>query len=137
MTVVRYAISPPVSNQALNSLFKAAWENHTDSDFAKVLSHSLCYVCAYMDERLIGFVNVAWDGGIHAFILDTTVHPDAQRRGVGQKLVKQAADAAREQGIEWLHVDYEPHLEAFYQGCGFQPTAAGLLNLKVMDSAKI
>jgi hypothetical protein len=28
-----------------------------------------------------------------------------------------------------LHVDYEPHLDGFYRGCGFRPTAAGLLRL--------
>ena len=29
----------------------------------------------------------------------------------------------------WLHVDYEPHLDGFYRGCGFRPTAAGLAAL--------
>lgn len=38
--------------------------------------------------------------------------------------------AARKRGIEWLHVDYEAHLEGFYQRCGFHSTLAGLLNLK-------
>jgi hypothetical protein len=28
-------------------------------------------------------------------------------------------------GCPWLHVDYEPHLDGFYRGCGFRPTAAG------------
>ena len=32
-------------------------------------------------------------------------------------------------GMTWLHVDYEPHLDGFYRGCGFRPTAAGLLRL--------
>ncbi len=36
---------------------------------------------------------------------------------------------SRARGAEWLHVDYEEHLEAFYQGCGFRPTPAGLLLL--------
>jgi hypothetical protein len=31
--------------------------------------------------------------------------------------------------MEWLHVDYEPHLDSFYRACGFQPTLAGLLEL--------
>lgn len=123
-------VSPPVSNDALNALFNAAWESHTTSDFAPVLSHSLAYVCAYEGERLIGFVNLAWDGGIHAFLLDTTVHPDYQRRGIGRMLVRHAADVARERGIEWLHVDYEPHLESFYEGCGFRHTRAGLMRLQ-------
>ena len=44
-----------------------------------MLARSLTYVAAYDTvgggEQLVGFVNVAWDGGIHAFLLDTTVHP--------------------------------------------------------------
>ena len=130
MSSIEYHISPPVTNDTLNTLFAAAWDNHQPADFTKVLAHSLLYICAYDGERLVGFVNVAWDGGVHAFLLDTTVHRDRQRRGIGVELVRQAAEAARQQGIEWLHVDYEPHLEQFYKQCGFQPTLAGLMNLK-------
>jgi GNAT superfamily N-acetyltransferase len=130
MPDIQYRISPPVDNQSLNTLFAAAWPNHQDSDFSNVLAHSLIYVCAYDGERLVGFVNVAWDGGIHAFILDTSVHSDWQRQGIGIELVKRAADEARRRGIEWLHVDYEPHLEGFYRRCGFRSTLAGLINLK-------
>jgi hypothetical protein len=38
-------------------------------------------------------------------------------------------ESARELGCEWLHVDYDSHLEAFYRTCGFQPTRAGLIDL--------
>ena len=126
---ISYRISPAITNDALNALFAAAWPNHAWSDFAPVLSRSLAYVCVYRQDRLIGFVNLAWDGGIHAFLLDTTVHPDFQRHGIGRELVAQATQVARERGIEWLHVDYEPHLEAIYRGCGFRHTAAGLIRL--------
>jgi ribosomal protein S18 acetylase RimI-like enzyme len=81
----------------------------------------------------VGFVNVAWDGGIHGFILDTTVHSDYQHRGIGTELMKRASKISADRGIEWLHVDYEPHLEAFYVGCGYQRTQAGLLNLRDED----
>lgn len=128
---INYHTSPPVTNEQLNNLFAAAWLGHTPSDFTNILNHSLLYICAYEDKHLVGFVNVAWDGGIHAFILDTTVHPDFQRRGIGIELVRCAAVQAQQRGIEWLHVDYEPHLEDFYRKCGFQPTLAGLLNLTV------
>jgi hypothetical protein len=31
---------------------------------------------------------------------------------------------------EWLHVDFEDHLRAFYfDACGFEPTNAGLIGL--------
>jgi GNAT superfamily N-acetyltransferase len=125
--LIVYHISPPVGNDALNALFEAAWPAHAPGDFQPVLEHSLVYVCAYAGDRLIGFVNLAWDGGIHAFLLNTTVDRDWQRRGIGRALVRRAAAEARERGIHWLHVDYEPHLAVFYRNCGFRPTEAGLL----------
>ncbi|MBZ0300978.1 MAG: GNAT family N-acetyltransferase [Anaerolineae bacterium] len=125
-----FFISPSVPNEPLNTLFAAAWEKHIQTDFQPVLRHSLLYITAYADDRLVGFVNMAWDGGVHAFLLDTTVHSDFQRRGIGRQLVRAAIAAARTRGIEWVHVDYEPHLEVFYRACGFRSTEAGLLNLK-------
>ena len=124
-----YRTSPAVATEELNALFAVSWPDHTWSDFGPVLSRSLAYICAYHAERLIGFVNLAWDGGIHAFLLDTMVHPDYRRRGIGRGLVARAAQSARERGITWLHVDYEPHLETFYGECGFRHTLAGLMRL--------
>ena len=126
---IGYRISPAVANEDLNALFAAAWPDHTPTDFQARLGYSLAYICAYQGQRLVGFVNLAWDGGVHAFLLDTTVHPDCQRRRIGRELVARAAQVARERGIDWLHVDYEPHLEAFYRGCGFLHTQAGLMRL--------
>lgn len=115
---------------ALNALYAAAWPNHREQSFAHVLSRSLLWVCAYAEGALVGFVYLAWDGGQHAFLLDTTVHPEHQRRGIGTELVRRATAAAREHGgLEWLHVDYDPHLDSFYRGCGFRHTPAGLIDL--------
>ncbi|HEX7021461.1 MAG TPA: GNAT family N-acetyltransferase [Trueperaceae bacterium] len=119
-----------MTNTELNELFAASWPAHTPCDFAPALARSLLYVCAYQTNRMIGFVNVAWDGGRHAFLLDTTVHPDLRRQGIGTELVQRAASASRTRGIEWLHVDFEPHLAKFYRDCGFRPTTAGLLKLE-------
>ena len=124
-----YQISPPLDNAALNELFGAAWPDHTPRDFAPLLARSLAYICAYQNLRLAGFVNLAWDGGFHAFLLDTTVHPTLQRRGIGLALVQHALAAASQHGVSWVHVDYEPHLRGFYARCGFQPTEAGLVRL--------
>lgn len=129
MINVEYKMSPKVSDQDLNILFATAWQNYQPCTFSKRLKHSLLYICAFDNHSLIGFVNVAWDGGIHGFILDTTVHANYQREGIGVNLIRQAALAAKARGIEWLHVDYEPHLTNFYKRCGFFPTEAGLLDL--------
>ncbi|MBY3200420.1 GNAT family N-acetyltransferase [Rhizobium laguerreae] len=122
-------IDPFPSAAELNALFSAAWGSPHNRDFTAVLSRSLAHIGAYQDDRLVGFINVAWDGGIHAFILDTSVHPDMRRQGIATRLVKEATRVARERGAEWLHVDFEPHLTGFYCACGFKPTEAGLIKL--------
>ena len=92
--------------------------------------HALTWVGAFLDGRLSGFVQVCWDGGAHAFLLDTVVEPGRQHRGIGSALVRRAAEDAVAAGCEWLHVDFEAHLTDFYlTSCGFRPTAAGLLQL--------
>jgi len=98
--------------------------------FADILARSLGHVGAYDDKRIVGFVNVAWDGGLHAFILDTCVYPDFRRQGIATRLVNAAETLARQRGAHWLHVDFEPHLTDFYRRCGFRPTAAGLIDLR-------
>ena len=127
---VIYRISPPVTNDEMNQLFADAWGNADPTDFRPILERSLAYVCAYHAARLIGFVNLAWDGGVHAFVLDTTVRTEFQRRGIGRRLIEKAVEAASECGVEWLHVDFEPHLQNFYDKCGFKNTRAGLIKLK-------
>ncbi len=127
---IKYSISPVIDDAELNRLFAAAWPGHIERAFAPLLARSLIYVCAYENGRLVGFVNVVWDGGLHAFLLDTTVALDCRHRGVGTELVRCAAKAAAEAGVEWLHVDYEEHLEGFYHRCGFRPTKAGIMRLQ-------
>ncbi len=127
---IAYRISPDVTNDELNALFAVSWDDAGPRDYRPILDRSLLYVCAYHAERLIGFVNLAWDGGVHAFLLDTTVHPDFRRRGIGRQLVGHAAAAARDRGLEWIHVDFEPRLRTFYRECGFRPTEAGLIHLQ-------
>ncbi|WP_335972272.1 MULTISPECIES: GNAT family N-acetyltransferase [Streptomycetaceae] len=98
--------------------------------WGRVCGHSLGWVCAREAGELVGFVNVVWDGGEHAFVLDTVVAPGRQRTGVGAGLVEEAVRRARGAGCGWLHVDFEERLAPFYLGsCGFTPTAAGLIAL--------
>lgn len=128
---IEYRVNPPVTNAELDQLYAISWPNHQSPyDFRLELERSLVYVCACSGEELIGFVRLAWDGGVHAFLLDPTVRPDSRHRGIGRSLVDRAVAVARERGMEWVHVDYEPHLREFYRACGFAPTDAGLIRLR-------
>jgi ribosomal protein S18 acetylase RimI-like enzyme len=94
------------------------------------IQHGRTGLLARDGDELAGFVNVAWDGSDHAFLLDPKVRPEHQHRGIGTQLVRLAAAHVKEAGCEWLHVDFDDELAPFYLGaCGFKPTAAGLLDL--------
>jgi GNAT superfamily N-acetyltransferase len=120
------------SSAELNVLHAEGFEHELlDWDWhEQVERHSLGWVCARESGELVGFVNVAWDGGSHAFVIDTLVAAAARRLGIGVELVKVAEREARVAGCEWLHVDFEDRLRAFYfDACGFVPTNAGLIEL--------
>jgi GNAT superfamily N-acetyltransferase len=102
-----------------------------DDDWrAQVERHSLGWVCARDDGDLVGFVNVAWDGAIHAFLLDTLVTSRFRHQGIGTELVGRAVAEARRAGCGWIHVDFDDDLSSFYfEACGFEPTNAGVIAL--------
>ena len=127
--MIEIVTDPFPDDDALRRLWLSAWGDAGPESFAPVLARSLAHVGAFDGKTLVGFVNVAWDGGVHGFILDTSVHGDYQRRGIALKLLERASAVARERGAEWLHVDFEPRLEALYRRAGFEPTAAGLMRL--------
>jgi predicted N-acetyltransferase YhbS len=119
-------------NAEVNDLHAEAFGHRVlDDDWqAQVQQHSLGWVCARDGAQLVGFVNVAWDGGVHAFVLDTMVRAGAARQGIGTELVAVCVAESRAAGCEWLHVDFDDHLREFYfDACGFEPTNAGLIKL--------
>jgi len=131
--VVDYSWRGSFTNAELNDLHAEGFGHRLlDVDWqGQVSRHSLGWVVAREDGQLVGFVNVAWDGGVHAFLLDALVTARVGRQGVGTKLVAVASDGARAAGCEWLHVDFEDHLRPFYFGsCGFSPTNSGLRRLR-------
>lgn len=131
--MISYLWRGAFSNAEVNALHAEGFGYEPlDIDWrAQLARYSLGWVCARDGGgRLAGFVNVAWDGATHAFVLDTVVSRRLRRQGVGTGLAARAVQGARAAGCEWLHVDFEDHLRPFYFGaCGFTPTNAGLLSL--------
>ena len=122
----------PLTDEEMFDLVVSHGGNPERGWWDKIRPHSLGWATARTPEgTLIGFVNVAWDGGDHAFLLDPKTRGGFQRRGIGTRLVRLAAEHAKVAGCEWLHVDFERELRAFYfDACGFRPTDAGLIDLR-------
>jgi GNAT superfamily N-acetyltransferase len=125
----------PFTNDEANALHAEAFETRvfdaSEWDWVRLTAeHSLGWVTARDGHGLVGFVNVVWDGLVHAWLQDTMVATSARGDGVGTRLVAAATDGARAAGCEWLHVDFDDHLRAFYfDACRFRPTNAGLIAL--------
>jgi GNAT superfamily N-acetyltransferase len=124
-------------NAEVNALHAQAFETRvfddTEWDWRELTGrHSLGWVVARDSHgALVGFVNVLWDGLVHAWIQDVMVATEARGQGVGAHVVAAATDAARAAGCEWLHVDFDEHLREFYfDACGFRPTNAGVIALQ-------
>jgi hypothetical protein len=109
---ITYKTNPPLTSADLNALFSAGRDAPETSDWQPVLAHSLVYLCAYDGGRLIGFANVAWDGRVHAFLLDPRVHPDWRHRNRHQ--ARRARGRAMAAGCTVLHVDFRDDLAPFY-----------------------
>lgn len=119
-------------NSEVNRLHGDAFSHDPFADDwrTQVARQSLGWVTARAAGHLVGFANVVWDGGIHAWLQDVMVSSDHQRSGVGRAMVQLATAEARRAGCEWLHVDFDEEHRPFYiNACGFTPTAAGLISL--------
>jgi GNAT superfamily N-acetyltransferase len=132
---IRYQWRGDVESTEVNVLHAEAFETRLFSAdernwSALLAQHSLGWVVARDGRLLVGFVNVVWDGRAHAWIQDTMVATDLRARGIGTQLIHVAREEAGRAGCEWLHVDFDAHLEDFYyRACGFTPTMSGLIHL--------
>ena len=125
-----YSWRGPITDDEMVKLVESHGGKAPPGWWNRIRPHSLGWVTARTDGMLVGFVNVAWDGGAHAFLIDTKTRGDHQRRGIATNVVALAAEHARAAGCEWLHVDFGPELRPFYfDACGFRPTDAGLIHL--------
>ncbi len=132
---ITYTWRTPFTNREIHALHAAAFEtrlfDESEWDWIRQTDrHSLGWVVARDGDRFIGFVNVLWDGLVHAFIEDVIVDAAYRHRGVGGSLVHGARDGARSAGCDYLHVGFDEDLRSFYiDACGFQPTVGGLMEL--------
>ena len=124
------------TNDEVNRLHAEAFETrvYDESEWnwrQLAAAHSLGWVVSRRDRSLVGFVNVLWDGLVHAWLQDTMVAASARGEGIGRRLVEAAAAGARAAGCEILHVDFDEDLRPFYvDACGFRPSQAGLMDLQ-------
>ena len=85
----RFVDTVPTVEEHGDLAISVGW--HDDFHWESVpasLAGSLCGVVAYDDEdRPVAMGRVVGDGAFYFYIQDVAVHPDHQRRGLGQEVV--------------------------------------------------
>jgi GNAT superfamily N-acetyltransferase len=93
----------------------AAWHHDLTVTRESVFDHTT--LVAEVDGAMVGFVRQHLEVS-HAVLDDLWVLPAFMRRGVGRALLAQALQHARASGVHELHIDADPHAEAFYAANG-------------------
>ena len=99
--------------------------------FHKILNQSLTWVTAHQNDELIGWINVAWDGFVHAFLVDRTAVND-ELGALRRELVKQAVEAIRRNHptVSKIHLDCREEEVAEFVPIGLQPLPGGIVRPK-------
>lgn len=132
---VEYLWRDAFTNAEIHALHAEAFEtrlfDEEEWDWVEQCNtYSLGWVVARHQGRFVGFVNVLWDGLVHAFIEDVMVDAAMRHQGIGVDLVQAARAGAQAAGCEFLHVGFDHDLKSFYiDACGFTPVLGGLIEL--------
>jgi len=98
---VTYRWRGPLTDAEMVELVNAHGGNSEVGWWDRIRPHSLGWVTARVSAgRLVGLVNVVFDGGDHAFLIDTKTHGGHQRKGIGTRIVHFAAQHAKAAGCE-------------------------------------
>jgi ribosomal protein S18 acetylase RimI-like enzyme len=90
-----------------------------DEFYCATLQASWASSAAYDADQLIGFARIISDGKLHAFITEMIVHPNYQRRGIGEKLIESLVARCQVVGINDIQLFCAKGKANFYIHCGF------------------
>lgn len=130
MAIDARLVSPSaVDLSQLNQLFTRVW-GAPKPNYEQVLGRSFAWVMVYRDGKLLGFANVAWDGGPNFFLLDVSIDPSsADEDKIFTDMIEAAVQRCRKEGGS-MRVDApEELLKSYFQPLGFKPVSAAVINL--------
>lgn len=97
------------------------WTSYTNDSLvmAQLLPGALSYISAWDGDRLVGLIRTVGDGCSILYIQDLLVHPDYQRQGIGQALITQTLETAKNIRQIFLSTENTEKTVQFYRSVGF------------------
>lgn len=117
---IEYRFTKNISKPKLRDLFLSnKWDSGNYPDkLQTALKGSHSVITAWDGDKLVGLMNALSDGIMNVFFLYLVVHPDYQKKGVGQKMVELMLHKYKDYARKMI-ISYDEALE-FFQKCGFE-----------------
>jgi len=117
---IEYRFTKNISKSKLQDLFLSnKWDSGNYPDkLQTALKGSHSVISAWDGDKLVGLMNALSDGIMNVFFLYLVVHPDYQKKGVGQKIVELMLHKYKDYARKMI-ISYDEALE-FFQKCGFE-----------------
>jgi len=119
-TGIKYSKTKKFSEEELKDLFLSVnWSSGNYPDKLVIaMKNSSSVFTAWDGEKLVGLINVLDDGIMTAYIHYLLVRPEYQRKGIGKKLLKTAAERYKDY-LRIVLIAYDKEIK-FYERCGFE-----------------
>lgn len=121
MEMITYKQNVPLDPAAVIDLFRAAALNGPLDDperMRAMLENAQLLISAWDGDRLVGVARTLTDFAFNGFLADLAVHPEYQRRGIGQELIRRTL--ATSDGVKYI-VHSASTSEGYYPHVGFTP----------------
>lgn len=124
----------PVRPKEIEDLREAVGWDRGDGVYDTILKmHYAYYTVRLGVGDLVGYISVLSDGVSDALLLDLMIHPQAQRQGIGIRLVRYAIQDLKRAGIRCVQVTFDERLKRFYEKCGFHVFSGGIIDFQHMQ----
>jgi len=129
--MIHYEFDAPVSPADIADLRQSVGWNRMHRDLADLRLHNTIQLCAFAENRLIGYAAAVSNGVTDAYIQDVMVHPDFQHQGIGTELMKLLLARLEAEDIYMVSVIYgDEALRPFYERFGFCTMLCGQRELR-------
>jgi len=142
VTEINFRTEGDVSLSSLLALYTAVgWAAYTRdecrADLTKAIDNSTFVVSAWDGTRLVGLARVLSDDVSICYVQDILVHPDYQRRGIGERMIQACLTRYAHVRSKVLMTDDEDRQRRFFEKMGFRDartlTSATLNTFVQMD----
>jgi GNAT superfamily N-acetyltransferase len=124
---MKYIKNPKLKIEQLIELRESVGWDSMEDYYKKVLGKTYFSLGCYVNERLVGFVDVLSDGITDAFIRDLMVNPEYQGKGIGKRLLSITIEKLKEDGIYAINALFDEELKDFYKSFGFDIIYGGVM----------